>query len=289
MSPRPLSNVRTSRGAAAVAIVVMVVAAAVVVYEVYNLRLGPSGRITFVETGLPPGTNWSVGVQNGSGGGNTTTAYATVAPGATSSTISFPERNGNYFYSIGTPWGYGSSTGNGAVSVHGLTAAIGIQFSLITQIAQILHDPGPTVEGVCATNSSGQPGGCAYGDTMYTIYTSEPPTIPIEDLSLTVATANGTNYSVPGGVGGFALLAFNWSLEAAISAGQMGDHLYMSGGWQAYGSSYSPESLLADGVIVSIDLGDANACLTGLVLTVHGLGIFTGETAPLAIIPATIC
>ena len=279
-SPQP-------KGLTAVLVAVMVVAGGVLVFTVYTINLPPSGRIAFTENGLPSGTNWSVQVQNGSGTGFGPTYYAIVGQGA--STITFNETNGNYVYIVEQVPGYVSSPESGSVAVHGLTARIGVSFVLITNIAGVLYNPGPAIEGYCQGNSSGQPGGCGSGDYIYYSYTSEAPTIPIADVSLTVTTANGTNYTEPSGGGGFALLSFNWSLMAAISSAEMGGHLWMSDGWQAYGSSFGSSSVIPDGAIIWINIGDANDCLAGLELVVHGVGTFHGATPPLALTPATVC
>ncbi len=74
--------------------------------------------LTFVSTGLPPGTSWSVRVGN-----------LTVASGAT--THIFPEPNGTYAYSVGPLPGFRTAW-TGSVEVAGKPANVSVVFSLVT-------------------------------------------------------------------------------------------------------------------------------------------------------------
>ena len=72
--------------------------------------------VTFTETGLPPGTNWSATL-----GG--TTLFSTAG------SIVFTEANGTYTFSIATAAHYTASPPSGALTVSGSPATEGITFS----------------------------------------------------------------------------------------------------------------------------------------------------------------
>jgi YVTN family beta-propeller protein len=78
----------------------------------------PPGQhsLTFSETGLPAGTNWSVTVG--------TTTHTT-----TGGTISFAEVNGTYSYTVGAVVGYTATPSSGSVTVNGATKAVSIAFA----------------------------------------------------------------------------------------------------------------------------------------------------------------
>ncbi|MCI4337231.1 MAG: DUF3494 domain-containing protein [Thermoplasmata archaeon] len=72
--------------------------------------------VTFTETGLAPGTNWSV------------TLSGVMEP-SVSGTVVFTELNGTSAYSIGNSDGYTVSPASGSVDVHGQVAAQSITFT----------------------------------------------------------------------------------------------------------------------------------------------------------------
>ena len=76
-----------------------------------------SYTITFTETGLPSGTNWSVSI-------GTTTHYSN---GGTS--VTFSEANGTYDYSIGSVSGYTASPSSSSVTLSGASTGVTIAFS----------------------------------------------------------------------------------------------------------------------------------------------------------------
>ena len=78
----------------------------------------PPGQysLTFSETGLPSGTNWSVTVG--------TTTYT-----STGSTISFNEVNGTYSYTVGVVAGYTATPASGSVIVSGAAKAVSLAFA----------------------------------------------------------------------------------------------------------------------------------------------------------------
>ncbi len=72
--------------------------------------------VTFTETGLPPGTNWSVTL-NG------------AAMSSTTVTIIFTEPNGTYAFTVGSVAGYSSIPSSGSITVSGAAQAQSIAFS----------------------------------------------------------------------------------------------------------------------------------------------------------------
>ncbi len=77
----------------------------------------PTYPVSFIETGLPMGTSWSVtldGVPRTSG----------------MSTITFSEPNGTYAYSVGSVWGYIASPPSGSVIVNGAGVSTSITFTV---------------------------------------------------------------------------------------------------------------------------------------------------------------
>ncbi|MGA8302763.1 MAG: hypothetical protein WB873_03565 [Thermoplasmata archaeon] len=78
----------------------------------------PSSRfpVTFTESGLLPGTSWSV------------TVGATIHSSTTGS-LSFSETNGSYSYSVGYIAGYGSSPDDGSITVNAAAVSVGVAFA----------------------------------------------------------------------------------------------------------------------------------------------------------------
>jgi hypothetical protein len=86
----------------------------------YNVRYVPAVYpVTFTETGLPSGTNWTVAL-NG-----------TLNVSATNM-ITFTEPNGSYPFSVGRVAGYGTSQSSGVVVVNGSRANETIPFTSIS-------------------------------------------------------------------------------------------------------------------------------------------------------------
>lgn len=75
--------------------------------------------VTLVETGLPPGTNWSVTLA-----GLTTFSVTT--------SIEFAEPNGSYSYALGSVVGFSGSPSSGTVSVQGAPVSISLLFTAVT-------------------------------------------------------------------------------------------------------------------------------------------------------------
>ncbi len=74
--------------------------------------------VTFSETGLPSGTSWSVTL-NG------------VVQSSTSSTISFSEPDGTYYFTVGEVPGYSGQPPAGNVTVDGQSVSEPVQFSVV--------------------------------------------------------------------------------------------------------------------------------------------------------------
>ncbi len=72
-------------------------------------------RVLFVESGLPPGTNWSVTL-------NGTEEWSL------NNSISFQEVNGSYSFTVGREPGYVSSPSTGTISVNGAGATLNVSF-----------------------------------------------------------------------------------------------------------------------------------------------------------------
>ena len=81
----------------------------------------PAGSysVTFNETGLPTGANWSVTLA-----GKTTSA--------TGSTISFTEKNGTYNYTVASPAGYTATPASGSLTVAGKAVSESVAFAKST-------------------------------------------------------------------------------------------------------------------------------------------------------------
>lgn len=75
-----------------------------------------SYAVTFGETGLPAGSNWSVSI-------STSTIYST------SPTLGFVEKNGTYVFSVSAPAGYVARPATGSLVVSGKSVNVRITFS----------------------------------------------------------------------------------------------------------------------------------------------------------------
>ncbi len=81
--------------------------------------LAPPGYpVRFAESGLPPGTNWSVTLSG-------STKYST------SSSVSFVEPNGTYSFSVGFVPGYTATPASGTVAVMGSPQTVAVSFEKI--------------------------------------------------------------------------------------------------------------------------------------------------------------
>ncbi len=85
--------------------------------------------VTFTETGLPSGTNWSVTA-------NGTTLYSTTA------TITFTFPNATYYYTVGSVSGYSSNRTTDTVTVNGQDKNVGVAYSASSAATGFLGLPG---------------------------------------------------------------------------------------------------------------------------------------------------
>jgi len=103
--------------------------------EFVNFTL-PEYPVTFIETGLPAGTNWSVTLNDGSSPANQAAPRTQWSDGRTS--MEFDTSSGDYSYSAYAP-GYSSSAGN--LSVKGGSPA-----PVIVRFSPLSSPPGATSE-----------------------------------------------------------------------------------------------------------------------------------------------
>ena len=105
--------------------------------------------VTFTESGLPSGTQWTVTLEG-------------VPQSSTSDTITFTEPNGTYSYAI-TPVSGHTVTGSGTVSVSGADAAVSIVFGAMAYAVTFQETGLPggswtvTINGIRVTTSVGTP------------------------------------------------------------------------------------------------------------------------------------
>jgi hypothetical protein len=78
-----------------------------------------NSTVTFTESGLPSGTDWTVTL------GSTTVS-------STTSTLSFSRANGTYPFSVGPVEGYSAAPGAGSISVQGQPVSQSIAFKSTT-------------------------------------------------------------------------------------------------------------------------------------------------------------
>ncbi len=101
---------------------------------------GPGYTVTFSETGLPGGTNWSVRVAGVWGGwiGHRGETNSSVG-----SAITFSLPNGTYRYFADSPPGFATSDGRGSFNVTGGSPpAIGISYTTLTTYSVTFHESG---------------------------------------------------------------------------------------------------------------------------------------------------
>ncbi len=108
--------------------------------SVLSVPLPPTHDVTFIQMGLPVGTEWSVTL-------NGTSKYSV------GSTVTFAEPNGTYPYGVGTVPGYVARPGSGTVTVSGTAVNLSITFT-----------PVPTYS--ITFTESGLPGGTSWSVTL---------------------------------------------------------------------------------------------------------------------------
>ncbi len=126
-----------------------------------GLQSGPTYSVTFTETGLPVGTNWTVHVVNISGYGGwhqNTIRSSWGAPrhiqrpcgghqgyvqSSTSSSIGFTLPNGTYFYWVQPPLGFVTNDGRGIFNVTGSSPpTIGVSFTALVTYSVTFTETG---------------------------------------------------------------------------------------------------------------------------------------------------
>jgi hypothetical protein len=135
-----------------------------------SLGWSPVGYVlTFTESGLPAGTNWSVTV-------------ASVLRFSTTSSITFNEPNGTYSYAIGGVPGYTTSPRTGSKTIEGASVLVNVPFSVTTYTVSFTE--------------SGLPGGTSWSVTVAGGLKSASTSI------ISFTEANGTfSYTVAGVTG----------------------------------------------------------------------------------------
>ncbi len=134
----------------------------------------PTYAVTFTETGLASGTNWSV-------------TFNGVVGSSTTSTISFTVPDNSYLYSVGAVAGYAANPSSGTVTVRGAAVNVAIAFA----------STGPATYAVTFTES-GLPTG-----TNWSVAIAHGPTLFGTSASLTTHLANATYSYTVGNVTGY--------------------------------------------------------------------------------------
>ena len=111
--------------------------------------------LTFTETGLPPGTNWSV-------------TFRGIPVGSASATIVAPESNGTCPYTIGAPPGWTTPAFSGAIVVAGSPVNETVPWSVTTYSVEFVENDLPG-----GTNWSVSLGGDARSSTQSSIEFTE--------------------------------------------------------------------------------------------------------------------
>ncbi len=130
-------------------------------------------EVTFNETGLPGGTNWSV-------------ALGGTDLSSTGSSIQFSETNGSYSYTVGSVPGYVASPLSGNVTVNGAPQSLTIAFARLASATYTV-----------VFNESGLPSG-----TMWSVTLISGVKTSITE-SITFNETNGTYTYIVGGATGY--------------------------------------------------------------------------------------
>ncbi len=130
----------------------------------------PQYNVTFTESGIPAGTNWSVSL-----GGSTAYSLQT--------SISFHIPNGTYPFAVNTVSGYASNPASGTANVSGSSLSVSVSFTLIT----VVHPP-VSQDYAVVFEESGLPYGMSW--TMEMNGTTQQSTT----ASITYMVGNGTYY-----------------------------------------------------------------------------------------------
>jgi len=106
----------------------------------------PTYAVTFTESGLPTGTNWSV-------------EYNYYLEWTTGMTLNFTETNGSYYFTVGGAVGYGASPAYGTLNVSGAPAQQTIDFSVPSGLFLVTFTESNLPTGATwYVNITGEPG-----------------------------------------------------------------------------------------------------------------------------------
>ena len=145
------------------------------VSQAITFRPTGASTVTFTQSGLPGGTNWSVTI-------STVTHYSTTP------TVTFAEGNGTYSYTVGTVAGYTSSPSSGTITVAGTNVNQAITFT---------SSSGSTHYTVTFTES-GLPGGTTWTVTLNgSVKSSASNTLSFSEVNgtYTYSIGNVTGYT----------------------------------------------------------------------------------------------
>ncbi len=153
--------------------------------------------VTFTETGLPSGTNWTAVVGGGGWGGGRSPHHGHEAVTTSNASLNFTLSNGTYYYAIVPVAGYAiaDNGSHGSVNVSGASpATISITFVALTYYNVTFSEtglPSGTNWSVVAVSASGPSWGASVFGTS-------------NGTSLTLSLANGTYYYLVSGTDGYA-------------------------------------------------------------------------------------
>ncbi len=193
--------------------------------------------VAFVESGLAPGTSWSV-------------TFNGATQSSTSTSISFTAPNGDYAYSVSVPSGYtSSSTLSGTLTVNDTSVIINIEFTpisppsytlimLVVGEGTVSPGNGTYVQGTTVSLEAIGADGWTFNGWSGGTSGTENTTIVMDGDKVVTATFTQNEYSLTMLVAG----------EGAVSPG---NGTYLSG------SSVSLEAIASDGWSFSEWSGDA--------------------------------
>ena len=133
-------------------------------------------RVTFMESGLPPGTSWTVTLNS-------------VAKSTATASISFTEPDGTYHYMVRAP-GWQPSRGSGTVSVSGAAVSQLITFTQVTYAVTFTKSSLPSGTDWSVTLN---------GDTESSMASSITFNEPNGTYTFTVGSVSGYTVSPPSG------------------------------------------------------------------------------------------
>ena len=218
---------------------------------------GQDYKVTFTETGLPSGTNWSVTL-------NGQRMYGTT------SSLVFYEFNGSYPYTVGAPPGYTPRPQAGLTIVNGAAVTVPITFSTAyfevtfkeTGLASgtpwwVSLDQGPQSEST--TDTLMLP--AMNGTHAYQVYPAQAyPTEYTSSPRSGTFTVTGTPYTVPT----IRFLQLDWTVK--ITESGLAQHTQ----WQAYLNNSTSSLFLTSTNTTIVFTGIYNGTYTWYVFPVSG-------------------